>query len=99
MQHLALSLSLIRYGVDLLNSVNNTSTVMGTRERRDREREEIRAKILDAARDLFASQGYEAVSMRKIAEAIEYSPTAIYVHFDDKADLMRELCIRDFEGM
>src|SRR5687768_12391547 len=72
---------------------------MGTKERRDREREEIRTKILNAARELFARQGYEAVSMRKIADAIEYSPTAIYVHFKDKAELMRELCVRDFEVM
>ena len=72
---------------------------MGTKERRDREREEVRTKILDAARDLFARQGYDAVSMRKIAEAIEYSPTAIYVHFKDKAELMRELCLVDFGRM
>ncbi len=72
---------------------------MGTKERREREREEIRTKILDAARDLFAKEGYEAVSMRKIAEAIEYSPTAIYVHFKDKAELMRELCMADFGRM
>ena len=37
--------------------------------------------------------------MRKIADAIEYSPTAIYVHFKDKAELMRELCISDFAAM
>ena len=69
---------------------------MGTKERRERERDEVRAKILDAARELFAREGYEAVSMRKIADAIEYSPTAIYVHFADKAALMRELCRADF---
>ena len=72
---------------------------MGIKERREREREEIRTKILDAARELFAREGYDAVSMRKIAEAIEYSPTAIYVHFKDKAELMRELCVRDFGEM
>ena len=72
---------------------------MGSRERREREREEVRQKILDAARELFAREGYEAVSMRKIADAIEYSPTAIYVHFKDKAKLMRELCLVDFGRM
>lgn len=72
---------------------------MGTAERREREKEGVRRKILDAARALFARDGYDAVSMRKIADAIEYSPTAIYVHFKDKADLMRELCRVDFEGM
>ena len=72
---------------------------MGTKERRDRERDEVRTKILDAARRLFGEQGYEAVSMRKIAEAIEYSPTAIYAHFKDKAALMHELCREDFGQM
>jgi AcrR family transcriptional regulator len=72
---------------------------MGTKERRDREREEVRGKILDAARDLFVREGYDAVSMRKVAEAIEYSPTAIYVHFEDKASLMRELCSHDFQSL
>lgn len=72
---------------------------MGTRERREREREETRTKILDAARDLFASEGYEAVTMRRIAERIEYSPTAIYFHFKDKEALMRELCDVDFGSL
>ena len=72
---------------------------MGIKERREREREEVRTRILDAARELFAREGYDAVSMRKIADAIEYSPTAIYVHFKDKAELMRELCLEDFGRM
>lgn len=72
---------------------------MGTRERREREREEIRSKILDAARELFVSEGYEAVTMRRIADRIEYSPTAIYFHFKDKQALMRELCDLDFGSL
>jgi len=69
---------------------------MGTAERRERERLRLREKILDAARELFAAFGYEAVTMRKIAEKIEYSPTTIYLHFADKHALVRELCSRDF---
>lgn len=69
---------------------------MGTMERRQRERQELRGQILDAARELFAEQGYEAVTMRKIAERIEYSATAIYFHFKDKEALLRELCDTDF---
>jgi AcrR family transcriptional regulator len=91
--------TVFQIGVDKLNTVNNNTGVMGTRERREREREEIRGKIMDAARDLFVSHGYEAVSMRKIAEAIEYSPTAIYVHFEDKAALMQQLCQHDFNSL
>lgn len=72
---------------------------MGTKERREREKEETRHLILDAARRLFVEQGYEAVSMRKIAEAIEYSPGAVYVHFEDKETLIRELCMEDFSKL
>src|SRR5215212_210406 len=69
---------------------------MGPRERRDREREGIRSRILDTAREMFAADGYEAVTMRRIAERIEYSPTAIYFHFKDKETLLTELCQHDF---
>jgi AcrR family transcriptional regulator len=69
---------------------------MGTSERREREKLELKGRILDAARELFAAEGYEAVTMRKIAERIEYSPTAIYAHFKDKNALIRELCESDF---
>ncbi len=69
---------------------------MGVKERRAREKSETRDKILDAARDLFISEGYDGVSMRKVAEKIEYSPTAIYVHFKDKEDLFQQLCREDF---
>ena len=69
---------------------------MGVKERREREKSEIREKILDAARELFINQGYEGVSMRQVAEKIEYSPTAIYIHFADKEELFHELCHQDF---
>jgi AcrR family transcriptional regulator len=72
---------------------------MGITERREREREEIRTRILDAARELFDSEGYENVTMRRIAEAIEYSPTTIYNHFEDKDDLVRALCEEDFSRL
>jgi AcrR family transcriptional regulator len=69
---------------------------MGITERREREKEEVRRKILDAARRLFQSEGYDKVTMRRIAEAIEYSPTTIYLHFEDKDDLVEALCREDF---
>jgi AcrR family transcriptional regulator len=69
---------------------------MGIVERREREREEVRRKILEAARELFTTLGYERVTMRAIAEAIEYSPTTIYNHFEDKNTLVDALCEEDF---
>jgi len=69
---------------------------MGIQERRERERQELRTKILDAARELFAERGYESVTMRELAKKIEYSPTVLYGHFADKDTLLRELCQLDF---
>jgi AcrR family transcriptional regulator len=71
---------------------------LGPKERREREREEIRTRILDAARELFANEGVESVTMRRIADRIEYSPTAIYFHFRDKEALLAELCDCDFRS-
>ena len=72
---------------------------MGITERREREREEVRRRILDAAQELFKREGYENVTMRRIAEAIEYSPTTIYNHFEDKDDLVKALCQEDFTAL
>jgi len=69
---------------------------MGSSERRERERQAIRERILDAARELFVERGYQAVTMREIAKRIEYSATALYNHFEDKEAILRELCRRDF---
>jgi AcrR family transcriptional regulator len=66
------------------------------KDRREREKQAVRQKILDAARELFVKQGYEAVTMRQIAQQIAYTPTAIYFHFRDKEHLMSELCAIDF---
>ena len=60
---------------------------MGVKERQEREREAVARAILDAARDLFVAEGYENVSIRKIADRIEYSPAAIYSYFPSKDDI------------
>jgi AcrR family transcriptional regulator len=60
---------------------------MGIRERQSREREAVRQSILAAARTLFLAEGYANVSMRKIADQIEYSPGAIYSYFASKEDI------------
>ncbi|MBI5362174.1 MAG: TetR/AcrR family transcriptional regulator [Planctomycetes bacterium] len=72
---------------------------MASADRRLRERAHVQERILAAARDLFAQHGYEAVTLRRIAAAIEYTPAAIYVHFEDKEDLIRTLCVRDFDEL
>ena len=72
---------------------------MTPKTRRDQEREATRRKFLDAARELFVSEGFESTSMRKIAEKTGYSPTAIYSHFEDKEALLYELCDVDFRAL
>ena len=72
---------------------------MGSRERRTRERAETRERILDAARRMFVRHGYEATTMRAIADEIEYTPTAIYHHFRNKDALLTELASSDFRAL
>ena len=69
---------------------------MGVRERRARQKEYLRQEILDAASELFVRDGYENVSMRRIADKIEYSPTTIYIYFKDKAELLEQVCKETF---
>ncbi|MGV7116068.1 TetR/AcrR family transcriptional regulator [Paenibacillus kyungheensis] len=59
--------------------------------RRERDNEQLRSKIMDAARTLFVTEGYAHVSMRKIADRIEYSPTTIYHYFANKEAIVQEL--------
>jgi AcrR family transcriptional regulator len=72
---------------------------MGTKERQDRERQAVTASILDAARDLFVAEGYQSVSIRKIAERIEYSPAAIYSYFASKDDIFLALAEEGFHRL
>src|ERR1044071_10293551 len=72
---------------------------MGTKERQDRERQAITASILSAARDLFIAEGYQSVSIRKIAERIEYSPAAIYSYFASKDDIFYALAEEGFRRL
>lgn len=69
---------------------------MGITERRARQKHSLRQEILDAARQMFAEEGFERVSMRRLAERIEYSPTAIYLHFEDKEDLFKAVSDETF---
>jgi AcrR family transcriptional regulator len=72
---------------------------MGVKERRARQKRFLRQEILDAASELFVKEGYENVSMRRIAERIEYSPTTIYLYFRDKAELLEQVCHETFRRL
>jgi AcrR family transcriptional regulator len=69
---------------------------MGVSERRIRERLDTRQSILATARELFLLKGFEATTIRNIAEKIEYSPSTIYQHFKDKNEIFYTLHTESF---
>jgi AcrR family transcriptional regulator len=63
---------------------------MGIAERRLRQKEEVRSKILDTAWQMVKDEGWQSLSIRKIADAIEYSVPVIYDHFESKEAILFE---------
>ena len=72
---------------------------MGIKQRRERERQEIRQSILSAAREIATEEGWQAVTTRKVAERIEYSPSALYKYFEDKEDILHTIMIQGLQRM
>jgi AcrR family transcriptional regulator len=64
--------------------------------RRERLKQEIRGDIITAARDLFVTEGYVNVSMRKIAEKVGCAPGTIYLYFEDKDSILSAICVETF---
>ena len=75
------------------------TSVAGHDAGREKKRGEVRRKIMDEAAALFAAEGYDSVSMRKIAQRIGYTPMTIYLYFKDKAELLDCLCEEAFEDL
>jgi AcrR family transcriptional regulator len=69
---------------------------VASRNRLPSDKENLRQEIMDAAREMFVAEGYQNVSMRKIAEKIGYSATTIYLYFKDKNDLLHQICEQTF---
>ncbi len=64
---------------------------MGVKERKERDKVEMREKILHSAQQLFLDKGFDEISIRNIAETIEYSPATIYLYFKDKNEIIHAL--------
>lgn len=64
---------------------------MSITERKEREKQEMRDLILTAAKEMFLAEGYDKTSIRKIADKIDYSPTTIYLYFQDKGEIFHAL--------
>ncbi len=72
---------------------------MGISDRKEREKEELKATILKAAHDLFLEKGVDKTSIRNIADKIEYSPGIIYHYFKDKSEIFHALHQQGFSMM
>jgi len=75
---------------------NNKGKFMGRKERRLRDQQELKQSILEAARTIALAEGWSNVTMRKIADRIEYSHAAIYGYFENKDVLLIELVHEGF---
>lgn len=64
---------------------------MGISERKEKQKAELKQQILDASVKLFSEHGYDGVTIRKIADIIQYSPTTVYLYFKDKNEILFEL--------
>jgi len=72
---------------------------VGITERKQRQREEVRTGILEAAWKLVNEEGWHALSIRKIADAIEYSVPVVYDHFENKDAIIAEFNKKGFEQL
>ena len=70
---------------------------MGITERRLRQKEEVRSSILSTAWRMVKEEGWQSLSIRKIADAIEYSVPVIYDHFENKETIMLEFAKEGFQ--
>lgn len=72
---------------------------MGSAERKQRQKAQLREQILEAAREIVVKEGFRALSMRKLADAVEYAPATLYLHFQSRDEIARELCLRGFQEL
>ncbi len=72
---------------------------MGISERKERKKAELRVQILKAARDIVLRDGFASLTMRKIAGAIEYAPGTLYLYFESRDEIAKQLCIQGYQEL
>ncbi len=72
---------------------------MGIKERKQQEKSEMRELIQKTAMNLFLDRGFENITIRHIAEKIEYSPATIYLYFKNKDEILYTLRREGFEEL
>jgi hypothetical protein len=88
---------LIKNTATFANGVRKNLSDMGITERRIRQKEEVRSSILSTAWQMVKEEGWQSLSIRKIADAIEYSVPVIYDHFENKETIMLEFAKEGFQ--
>ena len=71
----------------------------GDLPRRERRRLEVRGRILEAARELFFRQGYQATTVVELAEQADVAKKTLFNHFPSKQHVLRELAMQVFENL
>ena len=72
---------------------------MGIKERKENEKSEMKELILQTAMKLFLDKGFNNITIRNIAEKIEYSPATIYLYFKNKDEILYTLRREGFEKL
>ena len=72
---------------------------MGVSERRLRDKEKLRKQILDAAREIVVAEGFDSLTIRRVADAVEYAPGTLYLYFENRDAIARDLCLEEFQAM
>jgi AcrR family transcriptional regulator len=72
---------------------------MGSSERKERQKAQLQQQILNAAREITIRDGFAALTMRKIADAIEYAPGTIYLYFENRDQIAIQLCRQGYQEL
>src|SRR6266567_6966839 len=83
----------------MIDNKSLKGSLMGIKQRREREKQEIRQSILSAAREIAKEEGWQAVTTRKVADRIEYSQPTIYEYFENKEAILLALLHYGYEQM
>jgi AcrR family transcriptional regulator len=86
----------VQAALTLLTVLGKMHWIMGISERRMRQKEEVRSAILTTAWQIVKQEGWQSLSVRKIADAIEYSVPVIYDHFENKEAILVEFSKEGF---
>ena len=79
--------------------LNENATLPGRTRKPKGEGHSRRAEILTAAERIFVEHGYEGATIRKIADEVGLSSTALYMHFSEKSEILHEICRGAFEAL